>query len=493
MIDLSAIKSLIFIGAAYSFAAFVFKRAYGYQEVFRWLGFLLIPIATAAITRNIWFVYASLLFVGFKLIPKEVESRVFYYVLMLPVLPIMTYPVPFPGINYLLEMTTPRFVALVFLLPLYFQVRDEKNTFYHSMTAVDWMVALFCIITGVLSCRLDSSVTFWARLGVYNFIDIWLPYYVISRCARNLASPLIAIAFSASLMAVLAVVDWKLVWKSHTILASRMADVKLSWIFYINYFRGFGLRVSGSWLEPISFGAFMAMAVFANFMPSLWGHKRSMWNLFLLACSLLALLFTDSRAGVIMALVSVGAIAFYGSRSSGWKGFLIVVLTCGAIVFALKFDDFVQGDEKGTFQYRFNLLINSQDAIAANPLWGTPHFRSDPTLVETMTQGQGIVDIVNSYLRIVLEFGFAGLVPFLLAIALALSGYLAAAKRAMSVTEERKIIVSYLCIFVGLLFLIFTTSMIMLIPNYLWLLIAIGVAAGRYSGIEVTKKSGVLS
>ena len=188
-----------------------------------------------------------------------------------------------------------------------------------------------------------------------------------------------------------------------------------------------------------------------------------------------ALLLTDSRAGIIMLVVCVAMVVYFGSASAGLKALMAIAAVVVVVVLYFKAGGLVEGDEKGTFQYRWDLIVNSADAVKANPLWGTPHFLSDPTLVETMTQGQGIVDIVNAYLRILLQYGFFGLIPFLLLVVFCIKNVASTLNKSGLKGKGAGNGILLLCLLGGASVLIFTTSVISFMPYYLWLIYALSV------------------
>lgn len=67
--------------------------------------------------------------------------------------------------------------------------------------------------------------------------------------------------------------------------------------------------------------------------------------------------------------------------------------------------------EKDNITYRERLLDNSLIVIERNLWFGSFDFRKTPEM-QSMVQGQGIIDIVNTYLNLALRFGVVGLALF---------------------------------------------------------------------------------
>ena len=73
---------------------------------------------------------------------------------------------------------------------------------------------------------------------------------------------------------------------------------------------------------------------------------------------------------------------------------------------------FVGQEEQGNIDYRADLLTVSMSVIERNLLFGSSDFLSAPEL-QVMKQGEGIIDIVNSYIAVALHAGLVGLFFFL--------------------------------------------------------------------------------
>jgi O-antigen ligase len=61
--------------------------------------------------------------------------------------------------------------------------------------------------------------------------------------------------------------------------------------------------------------------------------------------------------------------------------------------------------------YRQRLIDNAVIVIQRTPWLGSFDYRSTPQM-QSMTQGQGIIDIVNTYIGVALSFGLNGLTLF---------------------------------------------------------------------------------
>ncbi len=78
----------------------------------------------------------------------------------------------------------------------------------------------------------------------------------------------------------------------------------------------------------------------------------------------------------------------------------------------LHFLPFIGSVDAGSVDYRQRLFENAVQVIERNPWLGSADYLSTPEMQE-MIQGQGIIDIVNTYLRVALNSGLVGLGLFL--------------------------------------------------------------------------------
>ena len=72
---------------------------------------------------------------------------------------------------------------------------------------------------------------------------------------------------------------------------------------------------------------------------------------------------------------------------------------------------FVGDVESGNITYRQQILTNSWIVIQRNPLLGSADYLLQPEM-EALRQGQGIIDIVNTYASTALKYGLVGLALF---------------------------------------------------------------------------------
>jgi len=261
--------------------------------------------------------------------------------------------------------------------------------------------------------------------------------------------------------------------------------------------RGGLLRASASTGQPIALGYVMVVAI--AFYAYLKDDVRSRLNRriggLILAAGLIAPLSRGPWVGAVASLATfiwTGPHAFKRLASMAMIGTLAfataAVLPGGEKVVQLL--PFVGTIEKENIDYREDLLTNATIVIERNPWFGSAEYLAAPEM-ERMRQGQGIIDIVNTYVGITLEYGLVGLGLFVGFFVLVLHGIYKAMRQSRSRDEEMyRLGRALLAALVGILVTIFTTSSIMIIPVVYWSVAGLGVA---YTRIESLRKKSILT
>jgi O-antigen ligase len=137
---------------------------------------------------------------------------------------------------------------------------------------------------------------------------------------------------------------------------------------------------------------------------------------------------------------------------------------------------FIGSTEKENIDYREKLIINSMIVIKRNPWFGSVNYWNAPEM-QSMRQGQGIIDVVNTYIQIALEKGYMGLALFVGFFVMILRSIF----RAMHSISDRDSEVHLLgrvllATLSSILVIIFTVSSITIIPIVYWSVAGLGVA-----------------
>jgi O-antigen ligase len=148
---------------------------------------------------------------------------------------------------------------------------------------------------------------------------------------------------------------------------------------------------------------------------------------------------------------------------------------------------FVGTVEAQNVAYRERLFEISLGVVLDHPLFGAWDFLQLPVM-QQLRQGEGIIDVVNSYLGIALASGFVGLALFCGFFLVVLVELFGAMRRAGERGGEPYVLGQALfCVLVGVLVMIASTSSLTLIPVVYW---SIAGLAQAYARSKVMVRAG---
>lgn len=379
--------------------------------------------------------------VAFILAPKEIEVRQAYFVASILVFPIFySFRVPFPGLNYLIDLTLWMILVARFLVPL--AVRDIK-----PITVVDALFFAFVFLMFTLDFR-GVSITEGVRRGVVTAAWLLVPFLAF----RNVMEK------SQARDRV-----WEALLVVSLLLAASNIFIQLvQWdFFFFNRPIGvevrFGLLRANTTLATGLFGFICATGVLilAHYRTLLRGGR--IFRLLVYAMLLLGVLSSGARAAILvlpLMLVIMFMLKVVDPRALGLLA-AVSAASHSVVIDLVMRVDFSRFVDPFNIEYRQRLLAISMEQIRQNPLIGDQNFISHPRFLP-LIQGQQTIDIVNSYLQIALEYGLPALLAYVGAF---LFGIMKLATRIKFVTAARTRCSLLLTVTIGYLFLIATTSM----------------------------------
>lgn len=372
---------------------------------------------TAFLSQSFWVYAVIVLGVFFSLKSKAYNpAALFYFFLFL--LPAASIQIPGLGlINYFFELNHIRLLSLLLLLPAWLHLRKASGVSRFGKLGADRILAAYLVLIAILI--LDRSLTLTAALRyIFGlFTDTFLPYFVFSRAVQDIKGfkeTISSYVIAAGIMGLIAIFEVVRYWLLY---ASVVSVLGLDW-GYSGYLGREGLlRASASAGQPIALGFSMVVAM--GFFYFLINGKARGHRVFgaLLAGGVIAPLSRGpwlGLASMVLAVVGTGRQAL----SKLMKLFFATALVFGLLAVLpggqriVAFLPFVGSVETGGIDYRQRLIDNSLIVIERNPLFGSANFLETPEMQELM-QGQGIIDITNTYLAIALTYGLSGLGLFL--------------------------------------------------------------------------------
>ena len=413
--------------------------------------------------------------------PKEANPVALFFFLLFTV-PIGGLKISGLGIvNHFFTLTHLRLLALVILLPVYIKILEQETTLPFGRTLPDKLISSYLILVLVLYLR-ETSITDTLRQGFYLFVDIFLPYYVISRLLKTIQDFREALVCLVTAVMILALIG--------------LFEIMWSWLLYDSAQRVLGIhgpftgyqvrsgltRASAS-VRTISLGYVTAVSIGVYFyLQRNIRSKFSRWaGMGLLVAGLLAALSRGPWVGAIIILLVFILTGQNPVRS------LVKYLVVGVIALPLlinlpdadKFVDllpYVGTDKQDTISYRENLIEKSLIVIERHPFLGSVNYL-DTREMESMRQGQGIIDIVNTYIGITLESGIIGVSLFTGFFITICWGIYRSFRRLPDKNSEEYLLGRALfATLVGILLIIFTVSSVSIIPIVYWSVAGLGVA-----------------
>lgn len=443
-----------------------------------WLG----VTAAAFLLPGFWpFIIAATLFLYIYAKKQETNTPALYLLLMCAIPP---YGLDLPGfgiINYFFSLNWLRLLSLILLLPAFFSLARDPQTPRLFEAWPDKLLLVFLSLTVVLQLR-DTTVTDTLRQAFYAFVDVFLPYFVLSRTLRSNQQfhlVITAFLFSAILSASIGVFEFVKHWLLYANLAAGWnVPIKSAYSS-----RGSNLRAYASYGGgPIVFGYGMAIALgLYAYAASFITSKNARRNGFLVLMA--GLLASISRGPWMGALFMLLILVITGPNAMqrmarlfafGLLALLLLPVIPGGekLINLLPFVGHANSD---TIDYRKKLFQNGWLAFQRYPLFGSVNVLKTPEMLR-MVQGQGIIDLVNSYLGIALFYGAVGLSLFVSFFFGVLARINQARQQYTPDSEYALLGRSLLATLASALLIIATVSGVGVIPTLYWSLAGMGMA-----------------
>jgi hypothetical protein len=370
---------------------------------------ILALIVCAFLAPNFW-IYALLACVILLRVRKFEAGSCALFFSLLYLVPPSAADVPGFGLaNFLLSLDPPRLLVLVLLVPLLPTALRARRV--SGTGLADLLVCAYLVLQMSLSLGRAESFTNGLRNAVYALMDIGLPYFVVSRTLSNWREVRDAVALMCMTGVVLGAIglfEGLRGWLLFTPMIEHWGpNLGLG-----NYLERSGVvRATASTGQPIVLGyvLMVSYACFLGVRSQISGARKLMCGLLLLG----GLLATVSRGPW---LGCAAAVAMYWAAATPARFRLALAASAALLIAFLVLDMRVAPTalkevDQSTVDYRAQLLSASVTIFHKSPWFGSDSFRRE--LAEAgLVQGQGIVDIVNSYLEIALSSGLVGLTLF---------------------------------------------------------------------------------
>lgn len=408
----------------------------------------------------------------------------FFFILF--ALPTASIAIPAMGvINFIFDLSHARLLELFILLPAFFALIRQSDTISFGRTDTDKALTAYLLLTTLIYLR-ETTVTDILRQTFYLFIDVFLPYFVISRSLKTLQAfrgAILSLVLAIMILALIGAFEIYKHWMLYRELpgALGLVGMRAKGAYLV---RDGMVRATASAGSAITLGYLMAVGIgFYLFMQrSIEKKYIRRLGMVILAAGLFSALSRGPWVGAAVLLLVFVTTGRHPARrlmvlglASVLSLFFISTLPGGERVINLL--PYIGTTEKETIDAREELFTISMSVIKRNPWFGTDNYREDPEMQKLIEAGGGFVDIVNTYVNIALGKGLTGLGLFVGFFVLTLFGtYRAMRTIPDKDSEEHLLGRSLLSTLMAIMVIIATMSSITFIPIVYWSVAGMGVA-----------------
>jgi O-Antigen ligase len=448
--------------------------------------------AVSFISPNIW-LYALVAVPMLVWANRNDSNPIALYLLMLHVIPPVAVIIPVLGNNGLFSLDNYRLLAFCVLLPATIRYRkNQRDAMAGVFGAMDVLLLAFGVIQVALYIPPDLPHHFMIpdspsnalRRAVLFLLDTYLLYFAVSRICQSRQKMVDAVAsfcLACAVMAAIAMFERTRNWLLYVDIISRWGTDPNAAFYLV---RGGSVRAQVSAGHAIALGYLLVVAF--GFWLYLGSHVRN--GLHRIGVTLLlwgGLFAAFSRGGWLG-----GASVYFTFNAVGPRAVSRFVKGAGlALVFAGLVAVSPIGDRivemlpamgQPADMYRHRLAERGWELVLAHPFFGDQFPWPE---MEDLRQGEGIIDIVNTYLGVALNYGLVGLFFFVSFILLGmLRAYARARELSRSDPDLALLGASLFACTVGILIMIENTSFILGVEKMFYVLGGLTTAYVRLTG-----------
>ena len=385
----------------------------------------------AFLFHNFYIIFGLLILLKLFWVKNDLDKSILLFLFLLPCLPtVQKYWLPNDAIH-IFYTDYRQALILVFLFPILPKLIrtssiDRRNIIFYIPLLYIIGFDLYDAFRSEINLTqtkdaiiLENTWTNKVRGLITTLIFKYLPFYAAAvwcTSTKRFMRALHAIVSSGVILMILAVPCAILGWDIyHDLnLGGNLPNAPL-------YERGLFIRVKLTLIHSIVFGkfAFMTLCCLLGLLMMKGFKLKSL--MIALIITLPAIYLTGSRSAYIGGALAVLGFMYYSMEQHSRKltsGAIVIVLFFLAIPFyidtgSIQATDLSSIDSQGTFDYRKRLLVAGMEVIPHNPFFGNRDFVNEPEFL-ALRQGEGIIDTLNIWLIMTLEYGLIYTVFFLL-------------------------------------------------------------------------------
>lgn len=342
--------------------------------------------------------------------PKAVELRSQLFLLSLPLMPMMVYTIAIGGLTFA-QFNYIHLLSIGFLMAM---LIAGERLYEPRLMRWDMLFLLMMIVQIFMDCR-GNDLTYSIRACNQVILNLGLPYMAVSRAFVRSRSPndlMLSVLLGGCILALIATFEAPRHWLLYdTMPQSIGADPELS-SGYVKQ-RGGLLRARASFPESTGLSLLLGLAVVI--LVALRRHVGPRITFFATMVLLASgVFFTLARIGYIVIVIGLIACMVQERKWFGLFKMLLAIPVCAAALLLLSYviptlaaSIGTGEDAAGSVDYRSDLLSSGLALVRENWVSGL----SMPDIyarLEHLRQGEGIIDLVDQPLTILMRGGVIG-------------------------------------------------------------------------------------
>jgi hypothetical protein len=453
----------------------------------------LLITAAAFLSGNFW-LYAAACIVIARYAVREEPNPLALFCFVLFTVPLFSKVLQI-GPVMLVPVDHQKFLSFALLVPLAVTLHRDRHSRPRGPVFIDVMVASYLGYL-ILAGGFQQSFTSTIRMAFQLCLEIGLVYYVTSRSLTTLhrfREVIAAIVGAIAIAALVAIAETAKSWWIYDTLRGAFGFPGAGYISRGNMSL---LRAKATLGHPIVLG--FAIGIALMLLHTIYRSiPKSRLRLALLLTFIAGILVPFSRGPWVGAVGGTGFLTVSGPGKGKRIRYAITALLIAALIMAVtpfgqdiyQMLPFIHGDKNtesgGSVVYRQNLWDTSIEVLNQNLWFGDMDYLSNP-MMQKMIQGEGIIDMVNSYLQIAMAFGMVGLGLFLLV----LLGCWNSLRVPHALKDERGMELQDMqrglrAALVVMALTIATCSNIEYVPAIIWLLVGLSAGFARITSTEL--------
>jgi len=346
--------------------------------------------------------------------PNALELRSRLFLMCQPLMPMMICTIAIGGLTF----AQLNYIHLLGIGYLAAMLLSGQRLAEPRLQGWDMLFVLMMMVQAAMDCR-GNDLTYSIRACNQVILNLGLPYLAVSRAFARSRTPgdlMLSFVLGGCIVALIATYEAPRHWLLYDTMPQAVgADPEAS-SGYVKQ-RGGLLRGRASFPESTGLSLFLGMEVVA--LVALRRHIGSRMAFFA-ALALLAsgVFFTLARIGYIVVVAGLAACMVHERRWLGLFKMLLGMSVCGALLLALSHvvptlaaSIGTSDDAAGSVDYRSELFSQGMALARENWLSGVSMKELEIRL-ESLRQGEGIIDLVNQPLTILMRAGVFGAVLY---------------------------------------------------------------------------------